>query len=426
MKKIFFVSIFLCVVPFFTRAQNISNDRAFLEQQLADVERQISVYQNTIDDYRKQGRTLNGDIKRIDTETKKLTLEIKAITLSLARLDQEITKNKTNIIVTDNKLQFNKRALSETLQSLSEEDDTNLVEIVLENPQLSSFFNNMNWLISLQDDLKDALLRTVVTRDELLDLREQLALKKTDTSYLKMSRDNEKLTLAKKKAEKDTLLMRTKGQETQYQILLKESQKTAAQIRSRIFEFMGGGQMTFELAYQLAKTAGSMVGVRPAMLLAVLDRESALGKNVGRCSYRTSMHPTRDIPLFLSLIAELGLNPDSTLVSCANRDGAYGGAMGPAQFIPSTWNMYRARIAALMGKHLPSPWKNIDAFVATALYLKDAGASDVRNASADRQAAARYYAGTRWRNYLWTYGERVVAKAAQYEDDIAALQVATR
>ena len=413
---------FFCVIPLFARGQALTGDKAQLERELADVEREISVYQNTIDDYRKQGSSLGGEIKKLDAEAKKLSLEIKAIDLSLARLNAEIAKNQGNIKVTDAKLAFDKRALGEALQSLAEEDGKNLAEILFANPELSHFFNNVNGLMSLGDDLKDALAEITITRTELLDLKQQLAEKKTDTSELKSSRDNEKKKLANKKKEKNDLLAQTKGQEAQYQVLLKESQKTAAQIRSRIFEFLGGGQMTFEQAYQIAKGASALVGVRPALLLAVLDHESALGKNVGRCNYRTAMHPTRDMPLFLTLTASLGLNPEAMSVSCANKDGAYGGAMGPSQFIPSTWNMYTKRISSLTGSNPASPWRNMDAFVATALYLKDAGASGSQNVAADRQAAARYYAGARWRNYLWTYGERVVSKARQFEEDIAALQ----
>ncbi len=421
MKKAYIALSVLLFAPWYAQAQLYTDNRALLEQQLADVERQINIYENTVDDYRKQGRSLNGELKRLDVETKELTLKIKAITLSLAQLDGEIAKNQTNIKTTNGKLQFNKNALIETLQLLYEQDKASLVEVLLTNPLLSDFFNNVNGLMALQDDLRGVVQETVDTKNQLLDLKEELALKKTATSDLKFARDRQKKAALDKANEKNALLLQTKGQEVRYQDLLKESRKTAAQIRNRIFEFLGGGQLTFDQAYQLAKSAAQLTGTRPALLLAVLDRESALGRNVGRCNYRTAMHPTRDTPVFLQLTAELGVNPESVFVSCANSDGAYGGAMGASQFIPSTWEKYRARIEELTASHPPSPWRHIDAFVATGLYLKDAGAGAERNIEADRKAAARYYAGGRWKSYLWTYGERVVSKARQFEEDIAAL-----
>lgn len=418
--------IFTYLMPLLVAAQTLPQDRAALEAQLAEVERQIGMYESTIDTYRGQGKTLNGEIKRIEAERKKLALEIKAITLSLQKLDQEIVQNTSNINETNAKLAFNREALITALQSLSEADTKSMVEMLMAHSHLSDFFMNVNGLLSVQDDLKNVVRQKAETRDTLIDLKEQLALKKTDVAQLQQARNSQQKILKEKKEKKDTLLKESEGKKGQYQTLLKESQKTAAQIRNRIFEFLGGGQLSFEQAYQLAKSAGGLVGIRPALLLAVLDHESALGQNVGRCNYRTAMHPTRDTPIFLTLTAQLGLNSDTLSVSCANRDGAYGGAMGVSQFIPSTWNAYRARIEAFTANHPPSPWRHIDAFVATALYLKDAGATTERNVTIDRQAAARYYAGRRWRNYVWTYGERVVSKARQFEEDIAALQVAAR
>lgn len=396
-------------------------ERAQLEQQLNEIEKQINIYENTIDDYRKQGKNLRNEIKKADAEVGKLNLQIKAINLSLAQLDEEINKNKEKIKVNEGQLRFNKNALASALQSIYTQENQTLVEIVLINPTVSRFFDVLNNFFGLQENLRQSLQETIAGRNELLDEKEQLALKKTDAANLKSYRDSQKKTLLTKKNEKDNLLKITKGQEERYQDLLKETRKTAAQIRSRIFEFLGGGELTFEKAYQLAKNAGDLVGVEAALILAVLDKESALGQNVGRCSYKTAMHPIRDAPLFLTLVLELALNPDSLPVSCPNRDGAFGGAMGPAQFIPSTWQKYRDRVADLTGNHPPSPWRNSDAFVATALYLKDAGASVGSGSDEIRRAAARYYAGGRWRRYLWTYGARVLSKMRQFEEDIAAL-----
>jgi len=71
--------------------------------------------------------------------------------------------------------------------------------------------------------------------------------------------------------------------------------------------------------------------------------------------------------------------------------------MGPAQFIPSTWMLYKDRIARATGKNPPNPWLPQTAFTASAIFLADLGA-DRGTSAAEREAALRYFAGGNWKN----------------------------
>ena len=120
------------------------------------------------------------------------------------------------------------------------------------------------------------------------------------------------------------------------------------------------------------------------------------------------IHPVRDLPVFQTLMKKLGREPLETKVSCPLSTG-YGGAMGPAQFIPSTWNAYISRLEASLGEY-PDPWNPRHAFIASATYLADLGAG-IGGYSAEHEAAARYYAGGNWKTLGQGYASSVLAHA---------------
>ena len=90
--------------------------------------------------------------------------------------------------------------------------------------------------------------------------------------------------------------------------------------------------------------------------------------------------------------------------------------MGPAQFIPSTWVLMEDRVAKATGRSPANPWNAEDAFMASAMYLSDLGAS---NPAREREAAGRYYAGGRWNGTLGQrYAGQVLAKADNFQQQI--------
>lgn len=432
-------------VAYYTRAaenedgennKTTQEERLELENKLTELEQQIVEHQNTIDEYKRQGKTLNNEIYALNAQIGQINLKIKAIGLNLEKLNVDITDTQAQINRSENKIDSHKVALGKGVRDLYEADNVGLIEILLANNRLSDFFGNINDIALVQNNLRIDLTDIIKLRQELLEQKQELALEKEDVENLRTYRESQKQTVAVTKGKKANLLDITKGKESEYQKLLIETKKTATEIRGRIFKFLGGGELTFEEAYDYARLAEGATGVRAALVLAILDRESLLGKNVGRCGYKTAMHPTRDIPYFLDMLRRLNIDPDSTLakVSCPNAHGSYGGAMGPAQFIPSTWELYEDRVAKVTGNNPANPWNNSDAFVATAIYIEDLiGSSGCQSYGEknkhivpkqtliERCAAAKYYSGKRWYTYRFWYGEPVVTKANEFEEDIKIL-----
>ncbi|MFA7202065.1 MAG: lytic murein transglycosylase [Candidatus Paceibacterota bacterium] len=413
-------------------AQSKEEQRAMYERQLKELNDQIAQDEATIAQYQKQGKTLQSEINTLNAKIAKINLQIKSVTLNLNKLSGDIEVTKTKITQTEGDIGQYASSLSNILQSLYEGEQRTTLEMILENPKFSDFFLNINSFLAIQDNLRETLEKIVLLKNDLIDQKESLAIQYEDIAQLKQYQEAQVLASKKTEASKKQLLTVTKGQESKYQQVVAEKKKTAAQIRSQLYELIGGGELSFGDAYNLAKIAGDATGVRPAFILAILDGESALGRNVGKCKYNvnpyypakaknsTTMHPTRDIPKFLTITKELGIDPESVFVSCPiPRDGAYGGAMGPAQFIPSTWVGYKEKVESVTGISPANPWNNRDAFIAAALYLKSAGGTG--SLYNEKVAAAKYYAGSNWKVHLQDYGGPAMDRAAAFQDDIDVL-----
>jgi membrane-bound lytic murein transglycosylase B len=103
-----------------------------------------------------------------------------------------------------------------------------------------------------------------------------------------------------------------------------------------------------------------------------------------------------------------------TVVSCPIAGVAgWGGAMGPAQFIASTWKLIDSRVAQSLGKTSSNPWAAPDAIMASATYLSDLGANT--SYASQIKAACKYY-GTGGSSC--SYGKSVMGRVAKIQDDI--------
>jgi len=399
-------------------------ERTQLESQLQQLETQIDQYQGQITSYQSQGKTLNGQIAQLNAKIASLNLQIQATNLTIQQLNAQISETQSQIGVTQADLVNKKAAMGQLMETLYQNDQVSLIEVFLKNPRLSDFWDETQSITLLQNDLRTTVQQVTDLQNQLQNQEQDFEASKADAASAVAYQQAQAQAVVGTKTQKAQLLTATKGQESKYQALLVQTQATAAQIRNRIFQLLGGGQLSFEAAYQYAKVASGATGIDPAFILAILDRESALGQNVGQCNYKTAMSPS-NTPIFLQITSALNLDPNEMMVSCANADGAYGGAMGPAQFEPSTWELYASGITKITGDNPPSPWSNSDAFVATALYLEDGmtGCKAVYSATIDEErcTAAKYYAGGRWKNYLWTYGEAVVERATSFDSDIKTI-----
>lgn len=394
----------------------------------------------------------------IQTELSKLTTQIKQAQLSIDKKNVQIKQLSGDINLRDKtvnqlneKLERGKENLAQLIKRKNELDDVSLVEVILSQEDFSEFFVIVDTYNLLQNSLEELFAEIREIRGLTEEEKAKLERRRAEEQDVKAEIEAQQRQVKAKENEQSTLLSYSKKAEATLESYLAEKRAKAAQIRSALFRLRDTAGISFGDAVKYAQTAGKATGVRPALILAILKQESDLGNNVGTCNRAgdpenkkyTAIMPgpvhyanyvangksctgaaspcswRDDQSTFIEITKKLGMDHTTTPLSCPIASvGGWGGAMGPSQFIPTTWKSYEPKIAAALGISTPNPWNPEHAFTATALYLRDLGAA-AGGYTAEHTAAAKYYAGN---NYAGgpgqSYGTSVLNHAAGFQEQI--------
>ncbi len=448
--RLFFVALLaltLLGTGFFSFAPRASADfltdadKARLQTEYNSIQAEITEWQKVLDDTRTKKASLQGDVTALNALIKKATAEIKQRNITVAQLSDQIQQKTSLITDFEEQLRRGRLSLASMLRVQSEADERSIAELVLSSDTFNSFYGDLEQLAIVRGDLQKLFeqVRTVKQSTE----SEKAALTEKQNQEIDARYDVElaKKQIAANEAQKAQLLSVTKDQEKAYANVLAERQRRADQINSALFPLRDTVGISFGTALEAANDAAQKTGVRAALILAILSQESDLGKNVGSCyvtdldtgngvgkntgtAYRGIMKAPRDTVPFEAITAAVGRLWAATPVSCPIAGGGYGGAMGPTQFIPSTWILYEDRLrVALDISGTPDPWDAKTAIMATALLMKDNGASG-GTYTAEWNSACKYYSGSSCSKSksVASYGDSVIKKAETFQDNIDFLK----
>lgn len=438
MKLSRFIIVFLLALFIgagLARAQTTQDkivERAKLQADLADEEAQIAEQTKLLKAKQKDTATVAGELALLKSQIAQMQTNIKAKQVAIAGLTDEIAKRQNNIVVLDGRIGQEQTALAELLRQTREMDRASLVEIALGSQHFSDLFHNVDDFTTIQKAIQQSFLNLRGAQDQAAIEKAALQDQQDQELDAKKAIELNQARISHDEAGKKQLLALNKDLEKSYQAIIGERQKRAAQIRAALFALAGGtAAIPFGQALDYATVAQKSTGVRPAFLLAILTQESNLGANVGSCllssletgdgvgkntgtAFEKVMKAPRDTMPFQTITNRLGRDWQITPVSCPTGARYYagrgfGGAMGPSQFSPSTWELFKGRIGAMLGvaADQADPWNPQHAFTASAIYVSDLGAS-AQSYSSEIRAACKYYGSG---GSTCTYGKQVMSKA---------------
>lgn len=359
-----------------------------------------------------QNQSLLGDeINKLTGEIKKTSTEIKKKNSLIKNIKKDIVNKEQSLKDLNERLRREKESLEKILRKRYELDDATLFEMILSSKQISDFYEDAPAFSYVQSSLSDSFEIIDNLKVEIYGEKSALEKKQTEEDAVKYALQVEQKKIEGQKKERNQALSVSEQKEASLAQLRKLKQEEQIRITNKLFELrdVAGGGISFGDAYKYAKEAGSKTGVRPAFILAILEQESNLGKNVGTCNRNTNEPIWSDImpgptsgswrddqTIYKALMKKLGRPLVGTPLSCPIKingvSSGWGGAMGPSQFIPATWKDYENRIASSVGVSIPDPWNPRHAIHATALYVSNLGAQ-AQTYAAEKDAACKYYSG---------------------------------
>jgi peptidoglycan hydrolase CwlO-like protein len=314
----------------------------------AEIEREKRLLQKKVG----ETKGVNNEIINLDRKIKISQNYINQKILKLKRLKRSIGENKADINNLDLDIKKLKNSLKKLIYKKYQYQNYSTVETLFSKKTLSEFFQTMEMIEFLEKKIAVEVKEFKEKKKELEFLVGELEERDALEKQLIEEKKEEAKKIEKNKRYKKELLSILKKEVGVRKSNIADREKIRQEILRRKFTVASGAKVTFGEAYNIIAPYEKTLGMDPAFVLAILFQESGhrgkIGGNIGQCTYNqknkygnakggyTVMRNSQKSN-FVKIMKGLGKNPSSQRVSCPiPRDGGYGGAMGPAQFMPNT------------------------------------------------------------------------------------------
>src|SRR4030042_585235 len=308
-----------------------------LKSKIENLRSQIEQYQNEIYARGQQEEMLKGDVSGLEKDIAKIELQLQETGLVIQGLNIDITDKQAEIDHMKKAVDAKKSTLAQFMQELYERGEATSVELALGNENFSDYFFQADSLETFEERTREIYEQLVFLREGLEKEGEALLERKEQQMNLRLVQKDQEDTLSQEKGLTNSLLNQSINEKQALSLHMEKLQEQLNALQSL------GEPINIDEAVSAARYASRLTDVAPEFLLGVLRIESGLGTNVGGGRYKTDMNPAQ-WDNFKKICSELGIDPGNVPVSrraCYNSDakdgcGGWGGAMGPAQFLPST------------------------------------------------------------------------------------------
>ena len=205
--------------------------------EIEELEKEIDKYTREIVEVQAESKTLSSSIKSLDLTRKKLLTDIDVTNKEIESTNYSLQKIKTEIDITINKIKGGNDVIGNIMRNVDELETKSLVEVILENDELSDFWNDIENMERFRDVISENLR-------ELEDLKIDLQVKKIEKEDEKRSLlgfefqlQDQKQVVEINKENKSHLLEQTENKEANYQKMLADKKAAKEAFEKELADF---------------------------------------------------------------------------------------------------------------------------------------------------------------------------------------------
>lgn len=233
------------------------------KEKIDEINQQIEQYNQQIALKQKEGVSLKNQLAILENEIKKTELDIEKTKNIIAELDLEIKSLELQIKQAAEEISKQKNQLQEYLRVIYENDQKSYLEVLLLNDSFSKFFDQVEYLYQIQNDLQKTLDKVQELKATLETNKKESLDKKTEEEKQKNDLEGQQQDLIDRSNFKEDLLIRTKKSEIEFQSLNYQLKLEQQQINAEISTLER--QVREELAKREAQEKFSTFG--PALFI---------------------------------------------------------------------------------------------------------------------------------------------------------------
>ncbi len=238
-KYLFIFSLFfvLNTIAYAQTADEIKAKITETTNSKAQLEKEIADYENQLKSIGQQASTLQNTIKSLDATINKNALQIKLTQNNINETELEIQQLSFSIIKDNTIIDTNERAIAGLIVQTARADNATIIEILLAHKNLSEFWNELENIFLIQNQISEKVAETKNTKKILEDNKRATENKKAKLLALKASLQDQKAVLVVTKNEKSKLLAQTKNKESNYQKILADKKALSLAFDKELLQF---------------------------------------------------------------------------------------------------------------------------------------------------------------------------------------------